>query len=84
MRFKNTPFKGDFMRFNGFSDGGWYQYTTFLFRRLKSPENALKRSLSLRTLFWYLKSVFKTSFNGVFRTVFIYTLSALNRYEDIL
>ena len=45
------PLKGIFVRFNGFSHRGWYQYTTFLFRRLKSPENALKRSLGIFTIF---------------------------------
>ena len=45
------PIKGIFMRFDGFFVGGWCIYTTLLFYRLKSPENALKRSLYICIIF---------------------------------
>ena len=44
---EKTPFKGIFMRFNGFSSGGWYIDTTFQKQTIKSPENALKRNFGI-------------------------------------
>ena len=77
------PTKGVFMRFNGFSYGGWYQYTTFLFRRLKSPENALKRSFwySLQMFFQntFSRDLFKGSFIPIKTHHYNHYDSALNR-----
>lgn len=47
MYVEKTPFKGVFMRFNGFSKGGWYIDTTIQKQTLKTPENTIKHNFGI-------------------------------------
>lgn len=47
MYVEKNPFKGVFMRFNGFSKGGWYIDTTIQKQTLKTPEKGLKQDFGI-------------------------------------